>query len=206
MPSLPSPPEIAELEGGVGAVCYSTGMAATCSVMSSFLKMGDHAIVTDCSCVPPHDPRAHATARRPPARSPPVSPACSEMDRVASTARARHTRAHAPRARASATREHGDRVARSQLARCSPSPPPCSATALFATTGTAARTASAGCSSRATASPSPSSTSATRRSDDKLSNVINLRRAGRRAESERSRVAPGSGLLLFTLFSAPLSR
>ena len=43
--------KIAALEGGVGAVCFSTGMAATTTVMSAFLKQGDHCIVTDCSCV-----------------------------------------------------------------------------------------------------------------------------------------------------------
>ena len=41
--------KIAELEGGVGATCFSTGMAATTTVMSAFLKQGDHCVVTDCS-------------------------------------------------------------------------------------------------------------------------------------------------------------
>ncbi len=35
------------LEGGVGATAYATGMAATVSVMMSFLSAGDHAIVSD---------------------------------------------------------------------------------------------------------------------------------------------------------------
>jgi cystathionine gamma-lyase len=35
------------LEGGVGATAYATGMAATVSVMMSFLNAGDHAIVSD---------------------------------------------------------------------------------------------------------------------------------------------------------------
>jgi cystathionine beta-lyase/cystathionine gamma-synthase len=35
------------LEGGVGTTAYATGMAATVSVMMSFLNAGDHAIVSD---------------------------------------------------------------------------------------------------------------------------------------------------------------
>lgn len=35
------------LEGGVGATAYGTGMAATVSVMMSFLNAGDHAVISD---------------------------------------------------------------------------------------------------------------------------------------------------------------
>ncbi|CAM9808681.1 unnamed protein product, partial [Discosporangium mesarthrocarpum] len=42
--------KIAGLEGGVGACCFSTGMAATVTVMSAFLRaVGDHCVITDCS-------------------------------------------------------------------------------------------------------------------------------------------------------------
>jgi|EP00670_Eutreptiella_braarudii_P008605 cystathionine beta-lyase/cystathionine gamma-synthase len=41
--------KIAKLENGVGACCFSTGMAATVTVMSAFLGAGDHCVITDCS-------------------------------------------------------------------------------------------------------------------------------------------------------------
>lgn len=41
--------KIATLESGYGAACFSTGMAATVTVMTAFLKAGDHCILTDCS-------------------------------------------------------------------------------------------------------------------------------------------------------------
>jgi cystathionine gamma-lyase len=41
--------KIAELEGGAGAACFATGMAATVTVMSTFLAQGDHCVITDCS-------------------------------------------------------------------------------------------------------------------------------------------------------------
>ena len=41
--------QVAKLEGGVGAVVTGTGMAATTIVMSTFLKAGDHCVITDCS-------------------------------------------------------------------------------------------------------------------------------------------------------------
>ena len=41
--------KIAALENGAGACCFSTGMAATVTVMSAFLKQGDHCVITDCS-------------------------------------------------------------------------------------------------------------------------------------------------------------
>lgn len=37
------------LEHGFGAACFSTGMAATVTVMSAILEKGDHCIITDCS-------------------------------------------------------------------------------------------------------------------------------------------------------------
>lgn len=39
--------KIANLEGGVGAAAYASGMAATAAVMMSFLSAGQHAIVSD---------------------------------------------------------------------------------------------------------------------------------------------------------------
>jgi len=41
--------KIALLERAAGTVCFSTGMAATVSVMSAFLAMGDHCVLTNCS-------------------------------------------------------------------------------------------------------------------------------------------------------------
>ncbi|CAN0155222.1 unnamed protein product [Ascophyllum nodosum] len=41
--------KVAGLEGAVGACCFSTGMAATVTVMSAFLKAGDHCVITECS-------------------------------------------------------------------------------------------------------------------------------------------------------------
>jgi len=41
--------KVAMLEGAVGAACFSTGMAATTTVMSAFLEAGDHCVLTDCS-------------------------------------------------------------------------------------------------------------------------------------------------------------
>eukprot|EP00752_Nemacystus_decipiens_P003070 g2845.t1 len=42
--------KVAGLEGAAGgACCFSTGMAATVTVMSAFLKAGDHCVITDCS-------------------------------------------------------------------------------------------------------------------------------------------------------------
>merc|ERR1711976_79004 len=37
------------MEGGVGAAWFATGMAATITVFSAFLKKGDHCVLTDCS-------------------------------------------------------------------------------------------------------------------------------------------------------------
>lgn len=41
--------KIALVERGAGAVCFSTGMAATFTVLSTFLLRGDHCVITDCS-------------------------------------------------------------------------------------------------------------------------------------------------------------
>jgi len=41
--------KVAVLENGVGACCFSTGMAATVTVMCAFLAAGDHCVITDCS-------------------------------------------------------------------------------------------------------------------------------------------------------------
>ncbi|KAJ8608388.1 hypothetical protein CTAYLR_008148 [Chrysophaeum taylorii] len=41
--------KIAALENAEGACCFSTGMAATVTVMSAFLNQGDHCVLTDCS-------------------------------------------------------------------------------------------------------------------------------------------------------------
>jgi len=41
--------KVAELEGAAGSCCFSTGMAATVTVMSAFLSQGDHCVLTDCS-------------------------------------------------------------------------------------------------------------------------------------------------------------
>merc|ERR1712216_643409 len=40
---------LAEMEKGAGCAVFSTGMAATITVMSAFLKSGDHCVITDCS-------------------------------------------------------------------------------------------------------------------------------------------------------------
>ena len=40
---------IAALEGGFGAACFATGMAACTSIISTVMKQGDHAVVTNCS-------------------------------------------------------------------------------------------------------------------------------------------------------------
>ncbi len=41
--------KIASAENGAAAVCFSTGMAACCTIVSSFMSAGDHAVVTNCS-------------------------------------------------------------------------------------------------------------------------------------------------------------
>jgi cystathionine beta-lyase/cystathionine gamma-synthase len=41
--------KIAQLEGGYGAACFGTGMAATISVISGTMKAGDHCVITNCS-------------------------------------------------------------------------------------------------------------------------------------------------------------
>jgi len=41
--------KVAAIENGHGAVVTGTGMAATTIVMSTFLKAGDHCVITDCS-------------------------------------------------------------------------------------------------------------------------------------------------------------
>jgi len=41
--------KIAELEGGYGAACFATGMAATISVVSGMMNAGDHCVITNCS-------------------------------------------------------------------------------------------------------------------------------------------------------------
>lgn len=41
--------KIALVERGAGAVCFSTGMAATFTVLSTFLQRGDHCVITDTS-------------------------------------------------------------------------------------------------------------------------------------------------------------
>ena len=41
--------KLAALENGAGATMYATGMAATCTAISTFMSAGDHAIITDCS-------------------------------------------------------------------------------------------------------------------------------------------------------------
>eukprot|EP00998_Keelungia_sp_KM082_P001282 NODE_1151_length_1447_cov_155.337879_g1140_i0.p1 GENE.NODE_1151_length_1447_cov_155.337879_g1140_i0~~NODE_1151_length_1447_cov_155.337879_g1140_i0.p1 ORF type:complete len:442 (+),score=135.03 NODE_1151_length_1447_cov_155.337879_g1140_i0:82-1326(+) len=40
---------IAQTENAAGVALFSTGMAATVTVMSAFLKKGDHCVITDCS-------------------------------------------------------------------------------------------------------------------------------------------------------------
>merc|ERR1712232_478829 len=41
--------KIAELEGGVGACAFGTGMAATTAAISATMQAGDHCVITDCS-------------------------------------------------------------------------------------------------------------------------------------------------------------
>ena len=41
--------KIAGLESGYGAACFSTGMAATISVIAGTMKAGDHCVISDCS-------------------------------------------------------------------------------------------------------------------------------------------------------------
>ena len=41
--------KVAVLEGGAGAVCFGTGMAATIAVISATMKAGDHCVITNCS-------------------------------------------------------------------------------------------------------------------------------------------------------------
>jgi cystathionine beta-lyase/cystathionine gamma-synthase len=41
--------KIAALEGGFGGAAFGTGMAALVTVVTAFMKAGDHAVVTDCS-------------------------------------------------------------------------------------------------------------------------------------------------------------
>lgn len=41
--------KLAHLEGGAGASVFSTGMAATTSVISGMMQSGDHCVITDCS-------------------------------------------------------------------------------------------------------------------------------------------------------------
>merc|ERR1712087_121947 len=40
--------KIAELEGGAGAACFGTGMAATIAVVSGMMNAGDHCVITNC--------------------------------------------------------------------------------------------------------------------------------------------------------------
>jgi len=41
--------KIAILEGGHGAACFGTGMAATIAVVSGMMQAGDHCVITNCS-------------------------------------------------------------------------------------------------------------------------------------------------------------
>lgn len=41
--------KLAIVEGGVGAACFGTGMAATTSAICATMKAGDHCVITDCS-------------------------------------------------------------------------------------------------------------------------------------------------------------
>eukprot|EP00658_Telonema_sp_P-2_P026385 TRINITY_DN2064_c0_g1_i8.p1 TRINITY_DN2064_c0_g1~~TRINITY_DN2064_c0_g1_i8.p1 ORF type:complete len:382 (-),score=107.91 TRINITY_DN2064_c0_g1_i8:144-1289(-) len=41
--------KVAHLEGGFGAICVGTGMAATSSCINAFMNTGDHCIMTNCS-------------------------------------------------------------------------------------------------------------------------------------------------------------
>merc|ERR1712086_1230386 len=41
--------KVAHLEGGFGAICVGTGMAATTSCIAAFMNAGDHCVMTNCS-------------------------------------------------------------------------------------------------------------------------------------------------------------
>lgn len=41
--------KLSSIENGAGTTVYGTGMAATTTVISTFMSAGDHAIITDCS-------------------------------------------------------------------------------------------------------------------------------------------------------------
>merc|ERR1719473_2168166 len=41
--------KLAIIEGGSGAACFGTGMAATTSAISATMKAGDHCVITECS-------------------------------------------------------------------------------------------------------------------------------------------------------------
>jgi len=41
--------KVAELEGGYGAACFGTGMAATTTIFAGWLKQGDHCVISECS-------------------------------------------------------------------------------------------------------------------------------------------------------------
>jgi cystathionine beta-lyase/cystathionine gamma-synthase len=41
--------KVATLEGGFGAICVGTGMAATASCINAFVKAGEHVVMTNCS-------------------------------------------------------------------------------------------------------------------------------------------------------------
>merc|ERR1712195_199374 len=45
----PNEETVALLEGGYGAICVGTGMAATASCINAFMNTGDHCIMTNCS-------------------------------------------------------------------------------------------------------------------------------------------------------------
>ena len=41
--------KVATLEGGYGAICVGTGMAATASCINAFVATGEHVVMTNCS-------------------------------------------------------------------------------------------------------------------------------------------------------------
>jgi len=41
--------KVAEVEGGAGAACFGTGMAATTTTIMGTMKAGDHCVISDCS-------------------------------------------------------------------------------------------------------------------------------------------------------------
>jgi len=41
--------KVAAVENGAAATAFGTGMAATCTIVASFMSAGDHAVVTNCS-------------------------------------------------------------------------------------------------------------------------------------------------------------